>query len=215
MERLNIPDNDPREGQLLNMLEACSRWVDQQTGHRFYTVTETRYYNANTRLYHSAPYAVDWDAMERPFGSPARIEIDDVLSVTSLATDENGDGTYERIWATPGDYWLGPRNAPARSQPYRYINRNAATSRYLFPMWEESISVTGVFGWCALADRPADIKELTLEVAEVMGTTLTDLAQPGVQTYNINAQLSVVMAPEELPPLGQQILQFYRGVSVL
>jgi hypothetical protein len=213
MERLNIPENDAREGQLQNIVEVASRWVDEQTGHRFYTVTETRYYNALDHILPSQAWAIE--TLERPWGSPARIEIDDVLTVSQVATDEDGDGTYERVWETPGDYWLGPRNAPARGQPYKYLNRSAATSRYLFPLWEESISVTGSFGWCALADRPTDIRELTLMVGEVLGTTLTDLAQPGIQTYNITQQLSVVMAPETLPPLGQQILQKYRGVSIL
>lgn len=213
MERLNIPDDDVRQGQLQDMIEVASRWVDEQTGHRFYTVTETRYYSALNRPLPSSAW--DIESLERPYGSPSRIVIDDVLSVTQVATDEDGDGTYERIWSTPGDYWIGPRNAPARGQPYRYLNRNAATSRYLFPFWEDGISVTGTFGWCALADRPADIHELTLMVGEILGTTLTDLAQPGVQTYNITSQLSVVMAPETLPPLGQQILREYRGVGVL
>lgn len=213
MERLSISENDSRQGQLANILEVSSRWVDAQTGHRFYAVSETRYYNAQDRFLPSAAWSLD--TLERPFGSPQRIEIDDVLSVSQVATDEDGDGTYERVWNSGSDYWLGPRNAPANGRPYRYLNRSAATSRYLFPMWEESISVTGSFGWCVIADRPADIAELTLMVGEVLGTTLTDLAQPGVQTYNITQQLSVVMAPEELPPLGQQILQKYRGVSVL
>lgn len=217
MERLNIAENDAREGQLLNILETASRWVDEQTGHRFYLVTETRYYNPQTRNWQAYEFATGWDlaARERPWGSPSRIEIDDFTSVTSVMTDEDGDGVYERTWDSPIDYWLGPRNAPANGRPYKYLNRNASTGRFLFPLWEESISVTGTCGWCALANRPADIKELTLEVAEVMGTTLTDLSQPGVQTYNISGQLSVVMGSESLPPLGQAILNKYRGMSVL
>ncbi len=213
MERLGIDTSDSRQTQLANIVEVASRWVDAETGHRFYTVSETRYYTAR----HGMPQSYAWelDTLERPGGIPMRVEIDDVLSVTQLATDEDGDGVYERIWTASTDYWLGPRNGPARGQPYRYVNRNVANSRYLFPYWEDSVSVTGTFGWCALTACPADIKELTLMVGEVLGTTLTDLSQPGVQTYNITQQLSVVMAPETLPPLGQQILQKYRGISII
>ena len=213
MERLGIPDSDSREQSLQNIIEVASRWVDAQTGHRFYTVDETRYYNALDKILPAHAWILE--TLERPWGSPQRIEVDDVLSVTQLATDEDGDGTYERIWATPGDYWLGPRNAPARGQPYRYVNRNAATSRYLFPLWEESISVTGTFGWCALASRPSDIRELTLMAAEIMSISLTDLSQPGVSNYTIVGGLTVNMDQGDLPPLGQQILQRYRGISVL
>src|SRR5215831_5239430 len=201
MERLNMEANDAREGQLLNMLEVASRWVDKQTGQRFYAATETRYYNALDRSLATAAWSVE--TLERPWGSPSRIEIDACLSVSQLATDEDGDGTYERIWSTPADYWIGPRNAPARGQPYKYLNRNAATSRFLFPMWEESISVTGSFGWCTLTNRPADIKELTLMVGEILAVTLTDLAQPGVDRYSIAGQLDVTMAPDTLPARGQ------------
>src|SRR5215468_8521285 len=116
------------------MCEVASRWVDKETGHRFYSTTETRYYNALDRYLPSQAWAIE--TLERPAGSPSRIEVDDVRNVTQVATDEDGDGTYERVWTTPGDYWLGPRNAPSNGQPYKYVNRNAATSRYLFPMWE-------------------------------------------------------------------------------
>lgn len=213
MERVSIDEADSREGQLLNILEAASRWVDKQTGRRFYLTTETRYYNALDRTLPSQAWNVDM--LERPWGSPQRIQIDDCTAVTTVATDEDGDGTYERTWTTPADYWLGPRNAPANGQPYRYLNRNASSGRYLFPLWEESIAVTGSFGWCTLANRPADIRELTLMVGEWMAVTLTDLAQPGVQTYNITQQLSVVMAPDVLPVAGQKILDWYRGLGAL
>src|SRR5262252_2200286 len=203
-ERLAIGENDSREGQLLDMLESASRWVDQQTGHRFYTVSETRYYNALDRSLASAAWNID--TLERPWGSPQRIEIDDVLSVSQVATDENGDGTYERVWSSPSDYWLGPRNAPARGQPYRYLNRNAAVGRYLFPLWEESISITGTFGWCALAAVPQDVTELTLQVAEWIATTLTDLNQAGVKQYAIGQELSVSAADDALGASGMRIL---------
>lgn len=215
MDRLSIPISDPREGQLLNILTAASRWVDQQTGHRFYQVTETRYYNPERRpqLYWAGTMALD--LLERPWGAPGRIEIDDFTAVTQVATDEDGDGTYEVVWTEGSDYWLGPRNAPANGKPYRYLNRNAAIGRYLFPLWEESISVTGVCGWCDLADRPADIGEVTLMAATLLARPVTDLVQPGVQSYTIPQTLQVTLDANMLPEQGQRILNYYRGESVL
>src|ERR1051325_9296483 len=96
MDRMCIPTDDDREASLSEILEGASRWVDEQTGHRFYSSTETRYYSV--RIPSDLPYR-DLDASERPWPglAPARVEIDDFLSVTQVATDEDGDGTYERI----------------------------------------------------------------------------------------------------------------------
>ena len=48
--------------------------------------------------------------------------MDDLLSVTTLKTDEDGDRTYEITWATT-DYDLMPYNATLESQaqPYSHL----------------------------------------------------------------------------------------------
>ena len=222
MDRLSIDEDDAREGQLHNILETASRWVDQQTGHRFYSATQTRYFNPIWHYPHNAygfaSGGYPWGNPERPSGggyADSRVWIDDCTAATVVATDEDGDGVYERTWTVATDYWLGPRNATVNGQPFRYLNRNMATGRFIFPPWEESIAVTGSFGWCTLANRPADIRELTLMVAEWMAVTLTDLSQPGVQSYDITDQLKVAMAPDVLPVAGQDIINYYKGVNLL
>lgn len=208
MVRLSIPEDDTREGQLINIVEAASRWVDHQTSHRFYTVTETRYYNAASR-----PQLWPWslDALESAVGYPGRVEIDDFVSVTSVATDEDGDGVYERTWTVGTDYWLGPRNAPANGQPYRYINRNPVSGRYLFPLFEQAVAVTGACGYCTLANRPGDIRELTLQVAEQMARPVLAATMAGVSTYKLADELTVTMGSSQLPQQAQDILMNYRG----
>lgn len=213
MDRLGMDVGDSRRDVLSDVLEAASRWIDQATGHRFYAVSETRYY---TLCY--------------PFhNGGTRIEVDDMLALTSLQTDNNGDGVFETTWTVDTDYWLSPRNAPVNGEPYNTINRTSLTGRFYFPAYEESVKVTGSFGYSTLATRPSNIRELCLAVAMQMaeaalGSSLarstSDLAIPGVQSYSIGNDLSVTMQKtadvvtvSDLPFAARSILNLYTKPS--
>ena len=71
------------------VIEGVSRWIEAYCGRRFYPTTETRYYTAM-------------------FGDELFVE--DLISLTSLQTDEGGDRTYEYTWAAT-DYDLLPDDA--------------------------------------------------------------------------------------------------------
>ncbi len=77
--------------------------------------------------------------------------IDDLVSAATVATDEDGDGTYETTWAST-EYLLAPYNAQADGEPYRYIEASAAVARS-FPALRRSLAITGVWGWPAVPDR--------------------------------------------------------------
>ena len=110
-------------------IEAASRWIDAQTGTRFYAASETRYYTA------------DWSDL---------LYIDDLLSVTTLATDDDEDGTYETTWAVT-DYVLEPRNAALNGKPYRQI-RYTPNGDYSFPRGvRDGVKVVGSFGYASAA----------------------------------------------------------------
>lgn len=97
-ERLTI--TDASEDTLLEQIvTATSREIDNWTHRRFYPVTETRYYT---------PEYVHL------------LEIDDLLSVTTLKTDRDGDRTYETTWVS-GDFDLEPYNALLNGEPYTAI----------------------------------------------------------------------------------------------
>ena len=103
-------------------------------------MTETRYYSPEQRRIGEhgwASYSLGSYVQSQSWGTgyaSSRIVIDDAVSVTSVATDLDGDGVYETTWTVGTDYWVGPRNAPARGQPYRTINRNLAVGRQVFPL---------------------------------------------------------------------------------
>lgn len=109
---------------------------------RFYTVEETRYYTAY---------------------QASNVLISDAVSVSSVATDDDGDRTYSQVWATK-DYDLLPYNAANRGEPYRELEV-AVNGDYGFPLSRRGVKVTGEFGYCAIANVPSQIREACLLIA--------------------------------------------------
>lgn len=107
------------------LVTAVSRKIDGYTRRRFWVTAndEIRYY---TRLDYKS------------------VLTDDIVSVTSIATDNDGSGGFATAWAST-DYQLSPYNASADGVPYTeiQIRRNGAQT---FPSIERGIKVTGKFG---------------------------------------------------------------------
>jgi hypothetical protein len=116
---------------LENVVEAVSRQFDAWCKRRFFTTSndEDRYYDANTNQH---------------------VRTDDIVSITSLATDENGDRVYERTWAST-DYDLLPYNAALDSLPYNRIEVSPL-GRYRFPLHSKAIKLSGKFGFATTPD---------------------------------------------------------------
>lgn len=191
-DRLGIVDSD-RDFALDRCLESASRWIDRTLGTRFYhaLTPEVRYYTMSSCAW--------------------RIDLDDLLSITELATDANSDGTYETVWTLNTDYRLGPVNAPLKGEPYRWIEKVWYTGRFSFPAYDRAVRVTSsTFGWCALANCPPGIRELALAVAEVDAHNVLDVTLPGAQTYKLGAELTVTMAGREIPKRALQLLRNYQ-----
>lgn len=103
------------------------------------------------------------------------LRTDDLVSVSQLATDQDGDGIYETVWAGPGtDFQLeasdGQYNPAASGEPWPYtlirVVSPAAGGKFFPPVWplshQDRVKVTGVFGWPAV---PFLISEATLTLA--------------------------------------------------
>lgn len=143
---------------LESVITAASRLIDANRGRRFYTAEETRVY--------AACYA-------------GMIEIDDLVTLTSLKTDPSGDGSFPNTWAT-SDYRLSPYNALANGEPYTWIETRQGGA-YSFPGGvgvydpvinydldsprpsQPLVQVTGLFGYSTVA--PPAIKEACILVA--------------------------------------------------
>jgi len=84
--------------------------------------------------------------------------IDDLTTLTTLASDEDGDRTYERTWSAT-DYDLEPFNASEIYRPYTSISVTP-TGNYSFPAGvPKGVKITGVWGWPSI---PEEVKEATI-----------------------------------------------------
>lgn len=112
-------------------VEAVSRSIDKHLGRRFYAASETRYFSP-------------WDHHY--------LETDDLLSVTSLKTDKDGDQSYADTWGA-GDYNLMPLNAALDGGPYTAI-QTRSDGDYRFPIAQAGVQIIGSFGYAATAPEP-------------------------------------------------------------
>lgn len=88
--------------------------------------------------------------------------VSDLVSITTLKTDDAGDGTYSTTWSA-GDYYLEPTDAVLQGRPYTRIVAKAGKT---FPMQyvpaAPLVQVAGTWGWAAVPD---DIEQACLLLA--------------------------------------------------
>jgi hypothetical protein len=93
------------------------------------------------------------------------LRIGDATAVTQVATDGDGDGTFETVWSA-SDWQLLPLNPTAAAEPGPYT-RIHAVGALTFPLVASNssrhglIQVTGTWGWPAI---PAAVREACLLV---------------------------------------------------
>jgi hypothetical protein len=93
------------------------------------------------------------------------VETDDIISVTTIKSDSNGDGTFDITWAST-DFQLEPLNGLAGGIATP-ATRIRSIGNYLWPVYEPrnvnssqaSVQVTGVFGFASV---PSAIKQATI-----------------------------------------------------
>jgi hypothetical protein len=121
-------------------ITATSRMIDDYTGRFFYQ-------NGTTQ----SPVARYYTPLD-----PWTMNMDDSVSITQVATDDNFNQTWNTVWST-SDYMLEPVNNPQRGWP---VNRILAIGRYVWPYYlPQSCKITGVWGWTAV---PSEINMATL-----------------------------------------------------
>jgi hypothetical protein len=113
---------------LQNVLDATDTLIDlhcdRKTG--FGTATETRYYTAEDYQY---------------------VLTDDLVSVTTLQTDDDANGTYETTWTSGTDFVLAPVNAALDGFPYTEIDTSVSWPRNFPKDVYIGVKVVGVFGF--------------------------------------------------------------------
>jgi hypothetical protein len=146
--RLVITDTaDDFELQLA--VESACRSIDEVCGRYFWRGTDTRTY-----------------VPESIYGQ----QLDDIVSVTTFKTDQDGDGIYESTWTLGTDYALtvapGKYNTAAKGEVWPYTGFTILGPKFIPYTWpwshQDRIQVTGVFGWPAV---PMAVKQAALIAA--------------------------------------------------
>lgn len=113
---------------LQNVLDATDTLIDlycdRKTG--FGTATETRFYTSEDYEY---------------------VLTDDLVSVTTLQTDDDANGTYETTWTANTDFVLAPVNAALDGFPYTEIDASVSFPRNFPKDVYIGVKVVGVFGF--------------------------------------------------------------------
>ena len=117
------------------VIESASWAIDAYADWIFYALSETRYFDGD---------------------DPICLFVGDLLSVTTLKTDDVGLRTYGTTWATT-DYDLLPYNTTPKT-------RISITQygRYSFPVGAKSVEIVGSWGHNATGSYPDDINEACL-----------------------------------------------------
>ena len=109
------------------VLEAVTEQIDHYLGRTFRIHQATKVYTAR-----------DGACLDLP---------DDLLTVTTLKTDEGSDLTYEITWTANTDYELYPYNASQERQPYWRILKRPNGS-YSFPVAvPQGVQIVGKWGY--------------------------------------------------------------------
>jgi len=185
--------NTGMDDMLEDLVEASSRYIDNQCNRFFYTSTgQTIYYTpemSDTLLIH------------------------DIYGITTLKTDEDGDGTYENTWSTSlstGDFWLMPFNADKFGNSGSYcwnrldINPEGA---YTFPKAQHSVQLIADFGWSGV---PADIKQACMEIVNAAYGRRTGQNMSAVAEVTA---AGVVLTPADIPQSARAIIDAYRKLT--
>lgn len=178
--------NATDDGVIEALAEAASRYIDRFTGRRFYTTQ-----NDETRTYQAA--------------NGARVYPDDIISVTTLKTDEDGDRTYEITWAAT-DYDLLPDNAALNGEPYTYI-QVAPLGRYSFPLQRRGVQVVGKFGYSSTT--PDDIELACQMIVVSLYQNRFGGQTEGAATIT---GAGVVITPKDIPAGAVEIIKKFARV---
>jgi hypothetical protein len=177
--------------ELEDVITSASRLIDRFCGRHFWQATAT------TRKFDSP------DGYRILFGP-----YNDVVSVTSVASDSNDDGTYDAT-LTATEYQLTPADAATRgpvAEPFtglQLLNISQA-----FPLAPAAsgrtglISITGNYGWPAV---PPEVKQ----ACRILSAELYKMADSPMGAIGMG-EFGVMRVSSTLPPRARQLLMPFR-----
>jgi hypothetical protein len=165
-------DDTPLQSCLDAADQLINNYVDTKVGFGV-TSSQTRYYTASR-----------WDF----------VLTDPIVTVTTLATDINGSGSYSQTWSA-NDYVLAPRNASLDSRPYTEIDVSPfSTAQLNFPTGYLEVKVVGTFGWPSV---PAAVKQAALiQAGAIWSSRTAPFGVIGSQDLGGVLRMSAALHPE-------------------
>ena len=161
---------------LLALLVAASRQLDKYTNRFFYVDATTRYFD----------------------GAPNIAFLDDILSITTLKTDEDGDATYENSLTETTDYHLYPLNSFPKTRAE--INPAGSYGGFGYGI-RKGIEIIGNFGYgnetdaTPYKDSTSLLDELGNITATITAFTVDDGDDLGVgQTILLDSEQMYITA---------------------
>lgn len=130
------------DADIADAVTAASRAIDEYCSRRFFVTAldETRYFTPR-RLY---------------------VDLGDLASLTSFATDAGGGTTFADTWAINTDLLLHPLNADLDAVPWNRAHRHPNSSK-VWPPYPRSVKVVGKFGWTT---APAHVTQACTIIAQ-------------------------------------------------
>lgn len=146
--------NTAHDAQLLAAIEGASAAIDNDLGRHFYSRVATLY-----PAWYGSPLQ-DRRLLPLPV---------DLVSVTSLKVDADGDGNFEITLVNGTDYSLRPRGGPPHT-PYREIwLRPLGGQLSAWPDGDERVELVGIVGY----SQETEVAGMLADGAESGETTVT------------------------------------------
>lgn len=168
-------------------VESASRAVDDLCGRRFYKDASA------VARYYTPP-------------SPRVLVIDDMVTLTSVKLDTDGDGTFGTTWTSGTEFVPLPLNAAADGKPYTRLEVRAHSSAYFRQGYDKSVEVTAIFGWDAV---PPAVENATSILATILLKRMRE-APFGVVALGVDTAARLASSD----PHVRMLLDPYRRLAV-
>jgi hypothetical protein len=180
---LSIGTADTADDDVLHAIaETVSRLIDNYTGTTFYTV-------AAGTAYYTAP-------------NNAMVEIDPFTSITEVATDDDGDGTYKIVWTT-ADYVPLPLNATLDQKPITALQVSINGNLAFPPELIGAVRIKGAIGW------PNGVPAAVKQAAILAGVSLYESRKAPFGIVG-STETGAIRMTSRLHPAAQLLLEEYR-----
>jgi hypothetical protein len=162
-------------------ISSASGAVNEATSRRFYSVTRPGISRRPT-------------ATRQPWsGTVMSIKTGDLVAVSELKVDNDGNGSYETTWTEGTHFTLEPLANSYVGRPFDRIQLfGYPYSLYRFPFAARSVKVTGTFGWAA---TPPQVKAFTSIIAAKLVARMREReARLGIASVGGEADVAIRLA---------------------